>query len=95
MSERSRNMKDVMKMKVIGYLALSLAVLSCSPNASAQQPKQSFTIADEIGLTLFDAQGLVWPSAIHFSPDGKHVAVWTERGTDIEPGAISAPDNRG
>ena len=69
-----------MKMKVIGYLALSLAVLSCSPNASAQQPKQSFTIADEIGLTLFDAQGLVWPSAIHFSPDSKHVAVWTERG---------------
>jgi hypothetical protein len=67
-------------MKIIGYLALSLLALTSSLITSAQQTKRPFTVADEIGLTLFDAQGLVWPSAIHFSPDGKHVAVWTERG---------------
>jgi dipeptidyl aminopeptidase/acylaminoacyl peptidase len=67
-------------MKTISSLVLSLAILIGSSSTSAQQSKRPFTVADEIGLTLFDAQGLVYPPAVHFSPDGKYVAVWTERG---------------
>jgi dipeptidyl aminopeptidase/acylaminoacyl peptidase len=51
-----------------------------SPIVSAQQqPEKPFTVADEIGLTLFgDPNG--GPPQVHFSPDGKYFAVWTERG---------------
>src|SRR5437899_3313659 len=67
-------------MKISGYLVLSLVALSCSPSASAQHAKRPFTVADDIGLTLFEVQGGGAPE-IHFSPDGKYFAVWTERGS--------------
>jgi dipeptidyl aminopeptidase/acylaminoacyl peptidase len=67
-------------MKISGYLVLSLAALSWSASASAQQAKRAFTLADDIGLTLFATQGGGDP-AVHFSPDGKYFAVWTERGS--------------
>jgi dipeptidyl aminopeptidase/acylaminoacyl peptidase len=61
-------------------LGLALAFMYVGSVALAQQAKRPFTIADEIDLTLFDAQGLVYPPAIQFSPDRKYVVVWTERG---------------
>src|SRR5713226_1333899 len=59
-------------------------VLTClggtgSTIASAQQAKKPFTVADEIGLTLFGNSGGGRPE-VHFSPDGNYFAVWTERG---------------
>jgi hypothetical protein len=47
--------------------------------ASAQQPKKSFTVADEIGLALFDDPNGV-PGEVLFSPDGNYFVVKTERG---------------
>ena len=47
--------------------------------SDAQQTKKSFTVADEIGLTLFgNPNG--GKADVHFSPDGKYFAVTTERG---------------
>jgi dipeptidyl aminopeptidase/acylaminoacyl peptidase len=68
-----------MNMK-IASLILSLPLLICSPITQAQQAKRPFTVADDIGLTLFEVQGGGSPE-IHFSPDGKYFAVWTERGS--------------
>jgi hypothetical protein len=68
-------------MTIIWFLiAVSIFVSGVdSPIASAQQAKKPFTVADEIGLTLFgDPNG--GPPEVHFSPDGKYFAVWTERG---------------
>lgn len=56
-------------MKIISSPFLALAILSGSSSVLAEQSKRPFTLADEIGLTLFDAQGFVYPPAIHFSPD--------------------------
>jgi len=65
------------------------AMLSCfifSVNAHVQcevfadqTPKRPFTVADEIGLTLFGKPAGELPE-IHFSPDGNYFAVWSERG---------------
>jgi dipeptidyl aminopeptidase/acylaminoacyl peptidase len=44
-----------------------------------QTSKRPFTVADEIGLTLF-SKPAGEPPEIHFSPDGKYFAVWSERG---------------
>lgn len=62
------------------YFAAFLCLWSTSFTiASAQQTKQPFTLADEIGLTLFGpAQG--GPPELHLSPDGNYFAVWSERG---------------
>ena len=44
-----------------------------------QQMKRPFTVADEIGMTLFgNPSGR--PSEQRFSPDGRFLAVWSERG---------------
>ena len=48
-------------------------------SAPAQQTKKPFTVADEIGLTLFDRPSGGRAEAL-FSPDGSYFAVWTERG---------------
>jgi dipeptidyl aminopeptidase/acylaminoacyl peptidase len=61
-------------------LGLVLGLMCLRAGVLAEQLKRPFTLADEIGLTLFDAQGLVYPPSMHFSPDRKYVAVWTERG---------------
>ena len=55
---------------VTGFL-LSVAI------ASAQQTKQPFTVADEIGLALFDDPN-GGPSEVLFSPDGNYFVVKTE-----------------
>src|SRR5260370_38577907 len=47
--------------------------------ASAQKAKRPFTVADEIGLTLFDDPGGERYEVL-FSPDGNYFAVWSERG---------------
>lgn len=48
--------------------------------ASAQQSKRPFTVADEIGLTLFDDPGGGHGDRVRRSPDGNFFAVWSERG---------------
>lgn len=55
-----------------------LAVLVNTPSlcASAQQIKRPFTVADDIGLALFDPGD----DDVRFSPDGKYFAVYSERG---------------
>jgi dipeptidyl aminopeptidase/acylaminoacyl peptidase len=47
--------------------------------ALAQQAKKPFTVADDVGLTLFGTPNGASPKVL-FSPDGQHFAVWTERG---------------
>jgi dipeptidyl aminopeptidase/acylaminoacyl peptidase len=68
---------------LITLLVSALMLLFClsyvvTPS-DAQQTKKSFTVADEIGLTLFgNPNG--GKADVHFSPDGKYFAVTTERG---------------
>src|SRR5438132_1376758 len=67
--------------KIIWFLIVGVSCLSGmgSTTASSQQAKKPFTVADEIGLTLFGDLGGGRPE-VHFSPDGNYFAVWTERG---------------
>jgi len=69
------------KIEMLWLLVIILGFLSgrYSPIASAQQTKKPFTVADEIGLTLFIAPSGRWPE-VRFSPDGNYFAVWAERG---------------
>lgn len=64
-------------------LASSLILVSCficsGPLCDAQKPKKAFTVADDIGITVF------WPvgfkqKMVEFSPDGNYFAAYTERG---------------
>jgi len=54
------------------------ATLLCAGSAEPAT-KRAFTVADEIGLTLFGSASGGDPQ-IHFSPDGNYFAVWSERG---------------
>ena len=45
----------------------------------AQQTRRPFTVADEIGLTLFGDPS-VGASEVHFSPDGNYFVVYSQRG---------------
>lgn len=57
-------------------LWVAAATLVCDANCRAAD-EPAFTVRDEIGLILFgppDAQ------AVRFAPDGRHFAVWSERG---------------
>jgi dipeptidyl aminopeptidase/acylaminoacyl peptidase len=69
------------EMNIIGLFmsVVTFLIGTHFPIASAQQAQKPFTVADEIGLTLFDD-----PSGgraqVLFSPDGNYFAVWTERG---------------
>jgi dipeptidyl aminopeptidase/acylaminoacyl peptidase len=68
-------------MKIIWFLVSVFPFLGGihSSIASAQQSKKPFTVADEIGLALFnDPKG--GPAEVLFSPDGNYFAVKTERG---------------
>jgi len=47
--------------------------------ALAQGTRKPFTVADDIGMTLFWPVGLT-PQEIQFSPDGTYVGIYTERG---------------
>jgi len=79
--KRKRKAYSVKKIRVTGYLVLALAFWGGVDSSSTygQRPKRPFTVAEDIGLTLFNVQGGGSPE-LHFSPDGKFFAVWTERG---------------
>jgi poly(3-hydroxybutyrate) depolymerase len=67
-------------MKLIHFLvAFVLLNGGHSAIAFAQQLKQLFTVADEIGLTLFGHPNGEKPQ-VYLSPNGKYFAVWAERG---------------
>ena len=73
----------VVKRSAITSFSLLLILLSSllwvSPSCKAQQTTRPFSIADDIGLTLFGTpQG--GPPELYFSPNGRYFAVWTERG---------------
>ena len=66
-------------MSVVHLCVLAIVFLFSTVNAESQQTKKTFTVADDIGLTLFGTA--TWPEGeIHFSSDDKYVAVLTERG---------------
>lgn len=69
------------KEKIILFVLGGLIYLTSifSPHILAQQTKKSFTVADEIGLSLFDDPNGA-PSEVPFSPDGNCFVVKTERG---------------
>src|SRR5437016_3416260 len=62
---------------VVLILAASLAWPI--PRCDAQRTRRLFTLADEIGLTLFDDPGGA-RGEVSFSPDRNYFAVWSERG---------------
>ena len=59
--------------KVVPLLLLGFL---CLPGTASVIAAQRFSVADEIGLTLFDEFG----QAVRFSPDGNYFAVYSERG---------------
>jgi len=68
--------------KIASFCAVAFLCL-CGTSftvASAQETKRPFTVADEIGLTLFGTLNGGAPE-VHFSPDGNYFAVWSERGS--------------
>jgi dipeptidyl aminopeptidase/acylaminoacyl peptidase len=66
-------------MKLIWPSLALITFLAVCPVTPAQETKRPFTVADDIGLTIFGTAQWASPE-IHFSPDGKYVAVLTERG---------------
>jgi len=70
-------------MKMIAALIHGVALIVLGANtggtALAQEVKRPFTVAEEIGVTLFGTPNGGEPE-IRFSPNGKYVAVWSERG---------------
>ncbi|OLD82448.1 MAG: hypothetical protein AUF67_04160 [Acidobacteria bacterium 13_1_20CM_58_21] len=61
------------------FSSVVLVVAFMCSSVSAQQAKRPFMVAEDIKLTLFAPQCGGTPE-VHFSPDGKYFAVWTERG---------------
>ncbi len=59
--------------KVVPLLLLGFLCLPCPASVIAAQ---RFTVADEIGLSLFDE----FEPAVRFSPDGSYFTVFSERG---------------
>src|SRR5919108_5437595 len=69
----------------MGFVCLfaltSLSILVYLPTTDAQETKRPFTVADEIGLRFFGGgEGNRGAAMVAFSPDGKYVAIDTERG---------------
>jgi dipeptidyl aminopeptidase/acylaminoacyl peptidase len=64
---------------LVSILVLELLIGTGSSGESVRGSKKPFTVADEIGLTLFGEPKGGTPE-VSFSPDGKYFAVWTERG---------------
>ena len=70
------------KLTTAWFLIVAFACLSSSYSqiALAQQPKNRFTVADEIGIAHFGDPYYGEAEELSFSPDGNYVAVDTERG---------------
>src|SRR5205807_3845203 len=67
--------------KVIRSLvAVPQLVLMCLAALNAQQAKKPFTVADDIGLTLFHNPNGDSMESVVFSPDGIYFAVYSQRG---------------
>jgi dipeptidyl aminopeptidase/acylaminoacyl peptidase len=69
-------------MKIIYFIVVSTICLGCTDSTVtlAQPFARPFTVADDIGLTLFGAP-TGSQDEMHFSPDDKHFAVFAERGS--------------
>ena len=65
--------------RIVPIVVLALCLSVCFLLCDAQQRKKPFTVADEVGLTLFGTPLGDLPE-VHFSPDGNYFAVWSERG---------------
>jgi dipeptidyl aminopeptidase/acylaminoacyl peptidase len=66
-------------LKVAAILMLFSSLAWAVPRCDAQQTKKQFTVADDIGITLFRTIG-VPPKMVRFSPDGNYFVVFAERG---------------
>lgn len=80
-SQGSAVTNDQSRATCFSYLA-SILVSSfffAMPFCHAQQTKRPFTVADDVGLTLFRPLS-GGPPELHFSPDGNYFSVWSERG---------------
>jgi hypothetical protein len=62
-----------------GLVWAAILLLFISTSASAHQTAKPYTVADEIGITLFDTPTGTSPG-VQFSPDGHYFVVWAERG---------------
>lgn len=60
--------------------ALGPLLFLAAAAASTGAMGRAFTVADEIGLTLFDNPGGRFGPAVQLSPDGNYFLVWSERG---------------
>jgi len=66
-------------LRVASILTLVSSLAWSAKPCDAQATKKPFTLADEIGLTLF-GDPLGGTPELHFSADGNYFAIWTERG---------------
>jgi dipeptidyl aminopeptidase/acylaminoacyl peptidase len=73
---------SVRKKELIGSVALIslFLVIICLPDVHAQQAKKPFTVADDIGLTLFRSPNGPKTESVLFSPDERYFAVYSQRG---------------
>src|SRR5205823_12014865 len=61
--------------------SVALFALACAAGIVAAQPaKKPFTVADDIGLTLFHNPNGDSMDSVLFSPDGNYFAVYSQRG---------------
>src|SRR6185312_8849809 len=67
-------------MKRLQPIVILLAVCGSVPIEAGQVAKRPFTVAGEIGVTLFDDLAGGLPGKAVFSSDGRYFAVWSERG---------------
>jgi dipeptidyl aminopeptidase/acylaminoacyl peptidase len=69
------------KMSVMSSVLTFVLAGTCIATANGQESKKAFTVADEIGLRFFGGgEGNVGSKELAFSPDGKYIAIDTERG---------------
>src|SRR5947208_13910011 len=61
--------------------SVAIFAFACAAGIVAAQPaKKPFTVADDIGLTLFHNPNGDSMESVLFSPDGKYFAVYSQRG---------------
>jgi WD40 repeat protein len=67
------------ELHIASIVVLVLSLACGATRCHAQQAKKPFTVADEVGLTLFGTPAGGRPE-VHFSPDGNYLAVRSTRG---------------